>query len=57
MKFLDYSAVSFSSDLNMGSAYKEPDYTAGAGIWYDAFTVQDTQWLWFVKKYCCDYEE
>ena len=49
MDFLDYSDVSFGSGVDMGQQCKTVDHIAGASIWYDIFTAQNTKWFWFVN--------
>jgi hypothetical protein len=49
MDFLDYSEVVSGSGVDMRQLCKTLDHIVGFSIWYDAFTVQNSKWLWFVK--------
>jgi hypothetical protein len=50
MDFLDYSAINFGSQFDMGLVCEKLTDITGAGSWFDSFTVKNTTWLSFVRR-------
>ena len=44
MEFLDFSAISFGSDSDMGLVCKNLNSIFRAGVSFDTFTVQNKKW-------------
>jgi hypothetical protein len=49
MDFLDFSDVSFVSNLGIGQLCEDLNSIIGQGIWYDTFQILNTRWLWLVN--------
>jgi hypothetical protein len=50
MNFLDYSAISFGSQFDMGLVCERLTDIIGAGSWFYSFTVNNITWLSLVRK-------
>jgi hypothetical protein len=51
MDFLDFSDVSFVSNLGIGQLCEDLNSIIGQGIWYDTFQIFNTRWLWLVNGF------
>jgi hypothetical protein len=49
MDFLDFSDVSFISNLGIGQLCEDLTTIIGQVIWYDKFQILHTRWLWLVN--------
>jgi hypothetical protein len=49
MYFLDFSYVSFISNLGIGQLCEDLNTIIGQAIWYDTFQILNTRWLWLVN--------
>jgi hypothetical protein len=47
--FLDFSNVSFISNLGIGQLCEDLNNIKGQGIWYDTFQILNTRWLWLAN--------
>ena len=43
MEFMDFYAISFGSDFDMGLLCTKLNNVVGTGIWFGTFTVQNTK--------------
>jgi hypothetical protein len=49
MDFLDFSDVSFISNLGIGQLCEDLNIIIGQGIWYDTFQILNTKWICLVN--------